>query len=93
MNFERIRPTIDIDRMQSSHVTMIGGAYGLAADLVRCGLGSITLIDFDSVDSSNPARQDLFPADIGRLKIEATANELRPHWERSFDPVRRPGNG
>ena len=77
MNFERIRPTIDIDRMQSSHVTMIGGAFGLAADLVRCGLGSITLIDFDSVDSSNPARQDLFPADIGRLKIEATANELR----------------
>lgn len=77
MNFQRISSTIDVDRMQTSHVTMIGGAYGLSADLVRCGLGGITLIDFDTVDSSNPARQDLMPSDLGRLKIEATANHLR----------------
>ena len=77
MNFERIRPTIDVDRMRASHVTVIGGAYGLAADLVRCGLGSITLIDFDYVDATNPARQDLNTADMGRAKVEATAAHLR----------------
>lgn len=77
MNFSRIEPTIDVHRMQSSHVASIGGAYGLIGDLVRCGLGSVTLIDFDTVDSSNPARQDLFPADIGRHKIDTVANELR----------------
>lgn len=77
MNFERIRPTIDVDRMQASHVTNIGGGYGLMADLVRCGLRSATLIDFDHIDATNPARQDLNTADLGRAKVEATAEHLR----------------
>ena len=77
MNFERIRPTIDVDRMHTSHVTIIGGAFGLARDLVRCGTGAVTLIDFDYVDSTNPARQDLNTVDLGRPKAEATAAELR----------------
>lgn len=77
MNFERIAPTIDVDRMRQSRVVVIGGAYGLAKDLVRCGLGSVALIDFDYIDSSNPARQDLNTIDVGRAKIEATAAELR----------------
>ena len=39
MNFDRIRPTIDVDRMQQSHVTIVGGAYGLTQDLVRLRTG------------------------------------------------------
>jgi hypothetical protein len=27
MNFDRIRPTIDVERMQQSHITVVGGAY------------------------------------------------------------------
>lgn len=77
MNFDRIRPTIDVDRMQHSHVSIIGGAFGLARNLVRCGLGAISLLDFDYVDGSNPARQDLYTSDIGRRKTEATALDLR----------------
>lgn len=77
MNFQRIEGTIDIECMQNSHVTMIGGAYGLTHDLARCGLGAVTLVDFDRIDASNPARQDLYASDLGRLKVEATAADLR----------------
>ena len=77
MNFERIRPTIDVDRMQASHVTNIRDGYGLMADLLRCGLRSATLIDFDHIDATNPARQYLNTVDLGRAKVEATAEHLR----------------
>ena len=62
MDFQRIAPTIDVPTMQLSHVTVVGGAFGLIRDLVRCGLGAVTLVDFDRVAGSNPARQDLFLA-------------------------------
>jgi len=77
MNFDKIRPTIDVDAMQQRHVTIVGGAYGLARDLVRCGLGSITMVDFDRIDSTNPARQDLNHWDIGMYKVEAVTRDLR----------------
>ena len=73
MNFNRIAPTIDVEAMQQSHVTLIGGAYGLARDLVHSGLGAVTLVDFDRIDASNPARQDFYSTDMGRYKVEATA--------------------
>lgn len=76
MNFDRIRPTLDVDTMIQSHATIIGGAYGLAHDLVRCGLGSITLVDFDTISASNPARQDLYLTDLGKHKAEATLATL-----------------
>jgi hypothetical protein len=63
--------------MQESHVTIIGGAYGLAQDLVRCGLRSLTYVDFDSIDASNLARQDFNTSDIGRYKADALAATLR----------------
>jgi hypothetical protein len=63
--------------MQQSHATIVGGAYGLTQDLVRCGLGSLTYVDFDRIDGSNPARQDFNSADIGRHKAEALAETLR----------------
>jgi hypothetical protein len=77
MDFNRIESTIDVERMQRSHVSFIGGAYGLARDLVRCGLGAVTLMDYDRVAASNPARQDLYLSDLGRYKTEATAADLR----------------
>ncbi len=77
MNFDRIRSTIDVDVMQQSHVTIVGGGYGLACDLVRCGVGSVCMIDFDTIDHTNPARQDFYSTDQGRYKVEATAKILR----------------
>lgn len=77
MNFDRIRTTLDVERMQQSHVTIIGGAYGLARDLVHSGLGELTYVDFDRIDASNPARQDFDLADVGRYKAEALAASLQ----------------
>jgi hypothetical protein len=77
MNFDRISSTIDVNIMQQSHVTMIGGAYGLCKDLVRCGLGSLTIVDFDSIAATNPARQDFYTSDLGKYKVEAVAAELK----------------
>ena len=77
MNFNRIAPTIDVETMQQSSVTIIGGAYGLAKDLVHSGLGAVILDDFDRIDASNPARQDFYSTDMGRYKVEATAEMLR----------------
>jgi hypothetical protein len=77
MNLDRIRPTVDVERMQQSHVTVVGGAYGLTQDLVRCGVGAITYCDFDRVDNTNPARQDFNTTEIGQYKAEAIASSLR----------------
>jgi hypothetical protein len=77
MDFNRIAQTIDIETMQQAHVTIIGGAYGLARDLVHSGLGAVTLVDFDRVDATNPARQDFNSVDTGRYKAEVTAETLR----------------
>ncbi len=77
MNFTRIIETIAVNVMLQSVVTIVGGAYGLARDLVRCGLGAITLLDFDRIDAANPARQDFYMNDLGRHKVTAVAEDLR----------------
>lgn len=73
MNFDRIRSVVDVETLQQSHVVIVGGAYGLARNLVRCGVSLLTLIDFDHVSASNPARQDFYADQIGRRKIDVTA--------------------
>jgi molybdopterin/thiamine biosynthesis adenylyltransferase len=63
--------------MQQSHITVVGGAYGLTCDLVRCGVGSVTYVDYDLIDATNPARQDFNLTDVGRPKAEALAATLK----------------
>ena len=77
MNFDRIRMSIDVDRTQQSHIAVVGGGYGLAQDLVRCGVGEVTYIDFDRVDATNPARQDFNSTDFGQYKAQAIATSLK----------------
>lgn len=77
MNFDRIIPTIDVHAMQQSHVTSVGGAYGLLCDLARCGLGAVSLVDFDRISDSNPARQDFYSTDMGQHKVQAVARYLK----------------
>lgn len=68
------------ERVERARVAIVGvGAFGniVAADLARVGVGVITLIDDDVVETSNLSRQPLFSAgDIGRPKVEAAADAL-----------------
>ncbi|MCL6560114.1 MAG: sulfur carrier protein ThiS adenylyltransferase ThiF, partial [Firmicutes bacterium] len=59
----------------------IAGAGGLgsncAAYLVRSGFKKFKIVDFDRVEAGNLNRQFFFLDQIGRLKVEALAENLR----------------
>jgi adenylyltransferase/sulfurtransferase len=67
-------------RLADSHVVVIG-AGGLGSTvlpaLAAAGVGSIAIVDDDTVDLSNLARQTLFsPSDVGRPKTDAAADAM-----------------
>lgn len=72
-------------RLRASHVLVLGvGGLGSAAaqNLVGLGVGRLTLLDYDTVELRNFARQFLYSAaQIGRPKVELAAQ-----WVRAFDP-------
>lgn len=78
MDFSRIRSVLDTDRLAQSSIVLIGtgAAKGLAENLVRCGVGTITLIDPDCVGPENLTRQSFFADQIGQPKALATAHDL-----------------
>ena len=59
----------------------IAGAGGLGSNcamlLVRSGVRSFTIADFDLVEASNLNRQFYFPPDLGQSKVEALGRNLR----------------
>ncbi|MBB5349094.1 sulfur carrier protein ThiS adenylyltransferase ThiF [Desulfoprunum benzoelyticum] len=59
----------------------IAGAGGIgsnvAVNLVRSGVASLRLVDFDRVEAGNLNRQFYFHDQIGQLKVEALAANLR----------------
>lgn len=59
----------------------IAGAGGLgsncAALLVRSGFQKLTIVDFDTVELSNLNRQFFFSSQLGTVKVEALADNLR----------------
>ena len=66
-------------RLARSHVAIVGcGGLGsnCTAMLLRSGVGSLTLIDFDVVEPSNLNRQLFFHDQLGRPKTEALAETL-----------------
>jgi hypothetical protein len=79
LDFSRIAPIIDVERMQASHVTVVGngGGANLCRNLVRCGLGHISLVDFDHVEAVNICRQEHMADVVGMQKVHALAAELR----------------
>lgn len=77
MDFDRIRPSVDVEALQRSRVAVIGGAFGLTRDLVHTGVEHITYCDFDRIEPSNAARQDFDLTDVGRFKAEALAASLK----------------
>lgn len=70
-----------LDALGATRVLVVG-AGGLGAPvltyLAGSGLGRITIVDHDTVDTSNLARQTLFAAaDVGRSKAECAADRVR----------------
>jgi len=66
-------------RLAASRVALVGcGGLGsnVAAMLLRSGVRTLTLIDFDTVAADNLNRQMFFADQIGRLKTEALAETL-----------------
>jgi molybdopterin/thiamine biosynthesis adenylyltransferase len=70
-----------LQRLRDSHVLLLGlGGVGSAVlpHLVCCGIGKITAVDMDTVETSNLGRQTFYSeADVGRKKIVAAADAVK----------------
>lgn len=79
MDLSRISSSIDVKRLQQSHVAVVGlgGSRDLVCNLCRSGMRRFSLFDFDRVEPSNIARQGHSVEELGLSKVEATAQELR----------------
>ena len=66
-------------RLSQISATVVGvGAVGrhVAIQLAALGVRSLQLVDFDTVEATNVTTQGYAQGDIGRLKVEATADAL-----------------
>lgn len=78
---------VDPVGLRQTRVALIGcGSVGsaMATQLVRAGVGGLTLFDPDTVSIANLARSEYELADVGRPKVEALAGRLlriHPHLE------------
>jgi len=76
----RQRSILPPEALASCSATVIGiGAVGrqLALQLAAVGVPKIQLVDFDIVEPVNLAAQGYLEADLGRMKVEATAAVCR----------------
>lgn len=68
------------DTLRGSTVLIVGvGAFGtwIALNCARIGIGTIILVDPDTVEATNLPRQVLYrTTDVGRLKVEVAAEML-----------------
>jgi molybdopterin-synthase adenylyltransferase len=74
-----------LERVRNAHVLVLGVGGGGSA-VVQClaglGVGELTLLDHDRVESRNFARQFVYRhEDIGRSKVDRAAA-----WVRAYDP-------
>ena len=81
----RLIPWWDQDRLKNAKIMVVGsGAIGneLIKDLTLLGIGSIMIIDMDTIEHTNLTRSVLFRAsDVGRYKAEVAAEramEMNP---------------
>lgn len=82
--FERLARLIDYDgmmKLRNAHVMVVGlGGVGswCAEALVRSGIGTITLIDFDKVSINNFNRQmPSLETTVGKMKADALYDRLK----------------
>jgi len=90
-------PGFSQERFSELTVLVVGaGALGgeIAQGLVRKGVGTLKILDFDTVELTNLNRQFFFVWDVGSPKAWALARNLEPHgamgtriiaWNLSFE--------
>lgn len=69
----KLNGAVDANLLSKSSVFAvgIGGANGIYENLIRMGIGHMTLMDFDTVDTGNLVTQGWFADQIGKSKVEA----------------------
>ncbi len=79
-----ILPEVGVEgqrKLKAARVLCVGtGGLGapLALYLAAAGIGTLGLVDFDTVDASNLQRQIIHATpDVGRLKVDSAANKLQ----------------
>ena len=78
--YSRQRDIVPPERLAGCKAAVVGvGAIGrqVALQLTAMGIPWLQLIDFDIVEESNLASQGYLEADLGKLKVEATADLCR----------------
>jgi sulfur carrier protein ThiS adenylyltransferase len=78
--FVRQSELVPREKLGEIAVSVIGvGAIGrqVALQLAAIGAGRLQLVDFDVVDETNVTTQGYRAADVGRLKVEATATAIK----------------
>ncbi len=78
--FVRQQELVPQGRLSDLTVTVIGvGAIGrqVALQLAAIGVRRLQLVDYDRVDLTNVTTQGYRARDVGRLKVEATAEAVR----------------
>jgi sulfur carrier protein ThiS adenylyltransferase len=81
-------------KLKNAHVAIAGlGGLGshIAIELVRAGVGSLHLIDFDKVEPSNLNRQCYTMHNLGQYKTQALSDQLyqiNPYVKLRTDTVR-----
>ena len=78
MDYSRIQDSVNIKTIQKSKIVVVGagGSYSLVTSLARCGVGQLTVLDFDSVEQANIVRQGYKQTDIGKSKVDALKEEV-----------------
>jgi len=76
--YSRQKDIVPAERLADCRLTVIGvGAIGrqVALQLAAIGVPWLQLIDFDIVEEANLAAQGFLETDLGRSKVEATAEQ------------------
>jgi sulfur carrier protein ThiS adenylyltransferase len=86
--YSRQRDIIPLEKLAACRVTVIGvGAIGrqVALQLAAMGVSWLQLVDFDVVEPSNLASQGFFEKDLGKFKVDVTADLCR-EINRGLEP-------
>src|SRR5690242_8042959 len=77
-NFERVWQAYDLPLLQKVRLFGVGdgGASQYYEDNARCGIGQFVLLDPDIVEEPNIGTQHVYLDDVGRAKVERTANRI-----------------